>query len=243
MSEKPKKETSLHSKHRARMRSRFIKGKGLDAFSPHEIVEMLLYMSYPRQDTNKIAHRVYREFGSLSALFDASPQEIMARTGLTENPAVVFSMMPHLLKYYNLEKWSERFSFDNSKEVGNFCITHFHGKINESFFIMCLNSRFQLLGVEMLEEGTLDAVELHPRKIAEAALFTRARYVVLAHNHPSGCKFISEADANATTAIIQMLEPFNVKVLDHIVVAGDSYVSFAENGVLRLEGVNPETNA
>ena len=235
--DEPKKSQSPHGGHRERMRKRFIKG-GLDVFADHEIIEMLLYYGIPRQNTNKIAHKIYKEFGSLHELFDASPQQIMHRTGITENSAVLFSIVPHLFKRYSYGKWDRRIVFASSKELGEYAKIPFIGKTHECFYMLCFNKKYELKGLEMLEEGTLDTVELHPRKIVELALINKASYVVLAHNHPSGCKEFSTTDFDATINIMQLLKPFNIVVADHIVVTGEGYLSMAENNHLKLMGIN-----
>jgi DNA repair protein RadC len=65
----------MHSNHRKRMRNRYYKaylsGSAVDGFADHEILEMFLFYAIPRQDTNPIAHRLMREFGSLNGVFSA----------------------------------------------------------------------------------------------------------------------------------------------------------------------------
>lgn len=78
---------ALHSGHRQRMRQRFL-STGFDTFAEHEILEVLLYYAIPRIDTNEIAHRLLQHFGSLSAVFDADPQELIKVKGVSENTAV-----------------------------------------------------------------------------------------------------------------------------------------------------------
>ncbi|MDD2433417.1 MAG: hypothetical protein PHX01_07000, partial [Clostridia bacterium] len=58
---------NLHQGHRQRMRTRYIK-EGLDAFADHQVLEMLLFYCIPRRDTNELAHKMIREFGSLANL-------------------------------------------------------------------------------------------------------------------------------------------------------------------------------
>jgi DNA repair protein RadC len=243
MSKKPKKDnpnkSSINKGHRKRMRQRYIKSGGLETFAEHEIVEMLLYYTIPRRDTNKIAHEVVKEFGnSLHNLFEASPKQIMSRTGLSEASAVILSMIPHLAQKYQYSKWERRVVFSNSAQLGNYAKIPFIGQSVECFYMLCLDSRMALRGVELLERGTLDWVELYPRKIVDYALINKSTYVVLAHNHPSGCRIISRADVDATVSIMGQLAPFNIYVLDHIIVAGEEYISFAERGILGLKGVN-----
>ncbi|MDR2167205.1 MAG: hypothetical protein LBE35_05070 [Clostridiales bacterium] len=230
--------------HRERMRARYIKGGGLEAFADHEIVELLLYYGIPRVDTNKKAHKIIKEFGgNLYSLFEASPKKIMQRTGLRENAAVLLSLVSHLARRYEYSKWEKRIILSDSETMGNYAKIPFIGKSAECFYMFCLDNRMALRGVECLAEGTLDWVELYPRQIVDYALINKAMYVVLAHNHPSGSTIISEADVNATISIMAQLAPFNIAVLDHIVIAGEEYISMAERGMLKLAGVDHRKKA
>jgi DNA repair protein RadC len=233
---KPKK--NYHEGHRDRMRARYILGKGLDAFADHEIIEMLLFYDIRRQNTNLLAHKALERFGNnLHALFNADPKVIRQKTGLSENAAVLLSLVPHLAKRHHYSSWGKKIIFANTESLGSYLKIPFIGKSTECFFMMCLDSRMGLKSAEMLEQGTLDWVELYPGKIVEYALANGASYVVFAHNHPSGDLRVSEADIISTLSIVRQLRPFNITVLDHFVIAGDSYISFAENGLLRLAGI------
>ena len=74
---KPKQ--NIHSGHRERVRKRFINDGSLNNFEYHQIIEMLLFYSIPRQDTNELAHRLIDEYGSFHMLLDAKPEDIMKR--------------------------------------------------------------------------------------------------------------------------------------------------------------------
>lgn len=73
---------------------------------------------------------------------------------------------------------------------------------------------------------------VHPRHVVEAALRHRAASVVLVHNHPTGEAKPSRHDHRLTETLIQAFDPLDVKVLDHIIVAGEEWYSFARNGYL-----------
>ena len=222
--------------HRARMRARFAK-TGLEAMADHEVLEMLLYYALPRKDTNKLAHGILKEFGSLHSVFEASAAEIQKRCGLTENTAVLLALVAPLARRYNLSKWGRRVSFKDAKSLGEYVNTLFIGETSECFYMLCLDNQVRLICTTMLEKGTLDRTELYPREIVGCALHNNAAYVILAHNHPSGGKTISNADLVTTDRIIKLLAEVEVGVLDHIICCGNDYVSLAEKRLLGLRGV------
>ncbi|MCL2396901.1 MAG: DNA repair protein RadC [Defluviitaleaceae bacterium] len=232
-----KKKPHPHGKHRERMRARYMRA-GLDAMADHEVLEMLLYYAIPRQDTNKMAHKILSEFGSLHGLFEAGPAEIQKRCGLTENTAVLLSMVAPLARRYSQSKWGKRTVFANTRDLGEYAKALFIGETIECFYLIFLDNRFRLISTELLAKGTIDRVELYPKEIVRRAIYQNASYVVLTHNHPSGSKSISAADIDATSHIINLLDGLEIVVLDHVVVCGEDYVSLAGKRILGLQGID-----
>jgi len=203
----------------------------------HEVLEMLLYYAIKQRDTNKLAHRILAEYGSLHNLFEASPTDIMKRCGLSENTAVLLSMIAPLARRYSLSKWTGRRSFKSTTALGEYATALFIGEILECFYIICLDSNLKLLSGQLLEKGTVDRIELYPREIVRNVIYQNASYVVLAHNHPSGSLDISEADLKTTSSIRMLMNSMEIEIVDHIVVCGQEYISFAEKRLLRLPGI------
>jgi len=228
--------TNPHTNHRKRMRYRYIKS-GLDVLAEHEVVEMLLYYAIPRKDTNEIAHKIMGEYGSLHNLFEAPPADIAARCGLTENTAVLLSLIAPLSRRYNVSKWAGLRSFSSTKALGDYAKSLLIGEVLECFYVVCLDINFKFLSVELLAKGTVDRIELYPKEIVRSVIYRNASYVVLIHNHPSGSTDVSQADLNATNHIRKLMRGMEIEVVDHIIVCGEKYVSFAEKKILGLPGI------
>lgn len=81
-------------------------------------------------------------------------------------------------------------------------------------------------------QGTLTQTAVYPREVVKAALQLNAAAVLLAHNHPSGVNEPSRADEYLTQALKSALALVDVRVLDHLVVAGGQVASMAERGLL-----------
>ncbi|OLN29079.1 DNA repair protein RadC [Desulfosporosinus metallidurans] len=84
----------------------------------------------------------------------------------------------------------------------------------------------------LVHEGTIDQAPVYPRVIVETALRHKAHSVILAHNHPGGSPSPSPQDIEVTKRIRVALEPISISVIDHIIAAGEAYVSCAEKGLL-----------
>ena len=79
---------NVHQGHRQRVRERFLE-EGLDGFADHQVLELLLFYCIPRRDTNKLAHRLINEFGTLANLCESRPEDIIRRCQVSKNTAIL----------------------------------------------------------------------------------------------------------------------------------------------------------
>ncbi len=103
---------------------------------------------------------------------------------------------------------------------------------HEVFVALYLDAQNRLLATDELFRGTLTQTSVYPREVVKHALKHNAAAVIFAHNHPSGIAEPSRADEVLTTNLKQALSLVDVKVLDHLIVAGSATVSFAERGLM-----------
>lgn len=222
---------NLHRGHRKRVKERYLK-EGLDSFEDHQVLELLLFYAIPMKDTNELAHRMIKEFGSLAMLFEAHPHEIARRCGVTENIAILISLIPSLSRRYFQARWGDKPVLNSSQKAGEYSVGLFAGRTYEVFYILCLDTQNRVIHAALVHEGTINEAPVYPRIIVETALRYQAHSVILAHNHPGGSLNPSKADLDVTERIKAALNPIDIKVIDHIVVAGDRYISFAERGLI-----------
>lgn len=224
---------NVHKGHRQRVRDRYL-DEGLDGFEDHQVLELLLFYAIPRMDTNEIAHRMIKEFGSLAGLFEADAKDIARRCNISENTAILVSLIPSLSRRYFLCKWGEKPIINSSSKAGEYAVSLLTGRIYEVFYVICLDTQNRVNYADMVHEGTINEAAIYPRLIIETAIRHQASSVILAHNHPGGSIQPSGADISVTKKIVMALDSISIKVLDHIIVAGDRYTSFAERGLLSI---------
>ncbi|MDD2401931.1 MAG: DNA repair protein RadC [Clostridia bacterium] len=226
-----KVDKKIHAGHRQRVKERFL-SEGLDGFQDHEVLELLLFYCIPMKDTNELVHKMISKFGTLAELFDADPRDISKKCGVSENTAILVSLITSLSRRYYKRKWGDKPILDSSLKAGEYAVSLFTGRTYESFFVLCLDSQNKLNHASLVHEGTINEVPVYPRLIVEAALLHKANSVILAHNHPGGSMQPSKPDIEVTKKIKIALEAISISVVDHIIVAGDKYVSFAEKGLM-----------
>ena len=223
---------SVHDGHRERMRERFLK-EGPDGFMDHEILEMLLYGTIPRGNTNEVAHQLLREFGSISNLIEADPHEITKTAGVGEKSAIFLSLLHELARRYEREKLEQKPALTSLSRCADYCMALLQFCVTERFYVICLDSRRRVLHTAKIAEGTVGQAYVSPRTVVEKALRYNATGVVFCHNHPRGSVRPSRDDIDLTIQLKSMLEPLGVDVVDHIIVGDNQYYSFFENDLLR----------
>jgi len=122
--------------------------------------------------------------------------------------------------------------FDEVKDTVRFFRAKLAGYRSEVFAAAFLNTNHQLLGYHELFRGSISGSEVHPREIVKACIHFNASAILLSHLHPSGNPTPSRCDIAVTRRISDALALIDVRVLDHIVIAGNRYSSFANEGLL-----------
>jgi DNA repair protein RadC len=103
---------------------------------------------------------------------------------------------------------------------------------HEVFCVLFLDAQHRIIALKQMFRGTVSQTSVYPREVVKEALSVNAAAVILAHNHPSGSVEPSRADEFLTQTLKSALALVDVRVLDHLVVAGDDVCSFAERGLV-----------
>ncbi len=224
---------AIHTGHRKRMKERFF-NSGASGFADHELIEMLLYNTFPRQDTNELAHKILNEYDkNLCMLIEADPADLMFRCGLNENTAIFFSVIKELLRRYSGDRYKSRTLIDSSDIAGKYAIYLFDGEKQECFYVICLDAQSRLINSALISRGTIGETCVYLRNVAEAIVKYNARSIIVAHNHPGGSLMPSQSDIETTLSITKMVNMMSVFLSDHIIVADDKYFSMADNGLVK----------
>lgn len=123
-------------------------------------------------------------------------------------------------------------AMENPRDAHHFLAGRLGHLEHEVFAMVLLDTRHRVLDYVELFRGTIDGSSVHPREVCKTALAHNAAAVLLAHNHPSGICTPSQADELITRRLIEALRLLDIRVLDHIIVAGGQTLSFAEKGLL-----------
>lgn len=131
-----------------------------------------------------------------------------------------------------VEQMASRSVFASPAAVSDYLKLHFAGQPYESFGVLFLDAQHSLIAFEDLFRGTLTQTSVYPREVLQRGLHHNAAAVIFAHNHPSGSCDPSRADELLTQTMRTALALVDIRVVDHLIVAGGRSLSFAERGLL-----------
>lgn len=213
---------NLHKGHRERMREKILKS-GFEALPDHEKLEVLLFGSIPRANTNETAHRLLNRFGSFSAVLDATPAELEKIEGMGATSAFQLSIFPRVAEYYFKDKRVIKKRFETIDEIGKYVTTKFINNDIEKFYVFCLDAKGSLISETLLQTGSVNCASVDTTRIAQIVFRDNTSKFVVAHNHPHGICIPSADDLDVTARIIKHFKNFKVEFLEHFIVVDDKY--------------------
>ncbi len=232
------KNQNVHHGHRMRMKNRFL-NQGIDDFEMHEVLEVLLYYSLPRQDTNELAHLLLDQFGSISAVFDAEMAELCTVPGIGEKTATLLKLIPSLARVYMHDKTcSNMHAIRSAEEMMAYAETKFIGIQEERVYAVMLDNANRIVGETLLAKGGFDSVHLPTDVVVQAVIQRHAKNLFMMHNHPHGMALPSLNDKLLTQKLEEELRILNIHLLEHTIVGkGESdVVCLYAQGYLRRGG-------
>lgn len=212
--------------HRARLKQRFMNDGG-KSMPDYELIELLLTYVIPRRDVKPIAKNLIRRFGSLSAVLMAKPSDLQEIDGVKESSVVLFKAIKeaaHRLAWSELSD-GDKPVISNWDAMIDYCRSEMALLDVEEFRAIFLNVKWQVVGEEIMQRGTINQVAIHPREVVKMAMEKKASAVILVHNHPSGDVKPSRADIDMTKQIKIALESIGITLVDHIIIGKNNYNS------------------
>lgn len=235
-----KQQENIHSGHRQRMTEKLLKSP--DTLNDHELLEILLYSFIQRKDTNAIAHKLIRTFGSLKNVFSADAKALMLVDGIGETVAsklVLLSKINDSIKnqVVNEKERKAIFSFYSYKDE---LVRDFKGLKQEQFIINLLDKKYKSITKLDFFDNNKNKVEADIPEITYALAITKPAFAIIAHNHPSGNVEPSELDDTTTAKINLMCSMHKVTLIDHVIVSDNDAFSYHVSG--RLQHIRDQYN-
>ena len=195
--------------------------KGAAALSDIELLQVVIGSGGKGNDYKQIAKNLHTAIEKIGA-DKLTIEDVKAIKGIGEAKATTV--------FAALEFWRRKFTKQtapliNSPEKAAAQLDNIRNKKQEHFVVLTLDGARRLISNRIVTIGTLNSSLVHPREVYSLAIEDRAASIIIAHNHPSGMLDISEQDKKVTEIIRQAGEILGIRLDDHIIVTGDSFVS------------------
>ena len=205
---------------------------GPEPLSESELLGILLGKGTRKKTAIDLARELLEQHGSLQKLFSRSPSELMKVKGIGFAKAAILSAAFELVRRTQSQGDVPTPSFKRSSDVANHYLPLMRDLRKEVFRVLLLNRANRLIREVTVSEGTLEASIVHPRDVFREALLEPAAGIILIHNHPSGNPTPSEEDLRITKQLVDAGRLLGIKVYDHIILAGQTYRSLADEGLI-----------
>ena len=204
--------------------------KGPEALSNAELLAIMLRTGTGRMNAVDLGRELVRSGGGTLNSVAAMPAErLCALDGIGPSKAATIVAAFELGRRAFAEStMADTRTISHPRTVFQIMLPHLRGLDHEECWVLFLNRANMLLGKEMMSSGGLESTIIDCKTITRRALEKKASSVILVHNHPSGSPTPGQADIKQTAMLKKALDTCDISLMDHVVVADDSYYSFAD---------------
>lgn len=207
--------------------------KGAAALTDAELLAILISSGTPQRsaldlarDILDLAHNNLLELGRLNIL------ELQKVKGIGEARGITICAAMELGRRRQISEGVDRVIVKSSSEAAQIVVPQLQDLNHEVFYVMYMNTSRRLLRQELISSGGITATVVDVRMILKNCLLYNANNIIIAHNHPSGSKKPSDADRSLTIKLRDGAALMDIKLLDHLIVAGNDYLSMSDEGYI-----------
>lgn len=197
---------------------------GPNALSIPELVAVLLGVGTKKEEVMEMATRILKQYGERAIVNETNPKRLAETLEIPEHKACQIVASFELGRRF-FEQRSGRAVFVSTAQQAYDYLKDMGQMKKEQLRGLYLNSRYQVVHEEVISVGSLTSNIVHPREVFQPAIEYGAAAVIIAHNHPSGKLEATYADNEVTERLLVASKILGIDLLDHIVIAGDSYAS------------------
>ncbi len=216
--------------HRKRLKARFRHDR--TGLADYELLELLLSYGLPRKDTKQLAKELLSRFGSLKGVLLAKPHELLATPGIGQGLQAFLQVWQEYWARVQEDRLVPKQAINGPEDIAEAARYRIGFAAEESFWVVLVDNKNRLLLMEQVGEGTVDQATVYPRDIIGLALEYKASGLILLHNHPGGDPSPSTQDRDLTARIQAVAGSLGLRILDHLILAEESYFSFQGQGLL-----------
>ena len=210
-------EKNIHSGHRKRVKANVIKN-GFSQLEEHKLLELMLFYSIPREDTNELAHKLINHFGSFEEVFKADIEQLKRVDGVGENTAIMIAATGETFNRISKAKPPKKRVYKNTEDLKELAFSLIKGEKNEKVFLICFDAKKTLKRYTVISEGDEISSEINMKEVIKNLVDSDSSIAVLAHNHPTSSAEPSASDVDSTRMVCVTLRKIGYALADHIII-------------------------
>jgi DNA repair protein RadC len=216
------------ARHQEFLKERLLR-EGAHGLSEAEILEILLAFTIPGKDVRPISEDLTARFGGLKEILMASHLELTAIESVRKDSAALLRLVGEIVSRCSEKTPLGEKILGDSRELEQYLLTRMGDMKEENFLLIFLGTHGIVLGEEVVGAGSINQVVLFPRQVMERSLRYNAASLIVVHNHPNGPPIPSIRDREEAERLREILLPFDIRVLDSIVVGHNVCFSIFKN--------------
>ena len=215
-----------------RPRERFL-AKGIQSLGDAELIALLIGSGTRELSAVELARQILKNAdNNLNQLGKFTADDLQKLKGVGKAKAISIIAALELGRRRKLSEALDKPRITSSKDVYDVLFPLTSDLAHEEFWILLLNRSNKIIDKSRISQGGIAGTVIDIRIILKKAVEKLASSIILCHNHPSGNRDPSKADINITRKLKEAAELMDIKLLDHIIIADNSYFSFLDEGVL-----------
>ncbi len=200
---------------------------GAEALSDQELLAILLRTGTKDKSALDLAQDILST-GGLATLTQLTLEELGLRKGIGLAKAAQLKAAVELGKRLAKQPLGSRPAIRSPRDAAQFVMNEMMYLDREHFRVINLNTKNQILAVDTVSIGSLDASLVHPREVFKLPIKRSAASLILVHNHPSGDTSPSREDIEVTKRLAEAGRLLGISVLDHIIIGHNNFLSMKE---------------
>ena len=209
-----------------------LRTKGASALSDAELLAIIIGSGTKTQTAVDLARDLISSSGNLRELSKLGIDKLIEKNGIGPTKAISISAIFEIARRFNSSVTKELPQIQSSAYAANIISPILRDLPHEECWVLYLNRANKLISKERLSIGGVCATVVDIKIVVKNALEKLASSIILVHNHPSGNPNPGDNDKLQTKLLKEAASLFDISVLDHLIIAGDQYFSFADDGLI-----------
>jgi DNA repair protein RadC len=203
---------------------------GTGALKDEELIGLIIKRGDDTKDVLTLSKNLLRRYGSLREISGMPAEKLVSENkGLTETKALALKAAFEL-GIRTLDPQAKDMKISSPKDAADLMRPRMMNLMQEHFKTILLDTKNYVISVEDITVGTINSSLVHAREVFRGAILKNAYGIILVHNHPSQDPLPSPSDREITARFLKAGGMLGIKVSDHIIIGGEKYYSFSENG-------------